>query len=300
MSGSSSPGRARRASTSSARRGGAERSPDRVPRDEVDHREGRRHQDPQRDQQPPQAPDAEPYPRTLPEPWSRSARDGQRHRHVRCHPSLPGQHADAGRNELPGVSNLAPLPKVCTTLPANGTMSALEIRPDSAESQARHPASPGVAIADFTALSYAGSEIAAKLFPAPPPRQEGHELVRGVDVDRDPGDVPVPGTEDRVGQRRLVLAVRGGLHADRLPLLHRELGGGVTAAAVVVLVEEGQLQRLAALGANAVASLVQPAWSSRAAAACGSEAARRGRPSRRGRRPARSWPAWLPRRRGRT
>ncbi|MCP9977959.1 hypothetical protein [Actinomadura madurae] len=41
----------------------------------------------------------------------------------------------------------------------------MEIRPDSAESQARHPASPGVAIADFTALSYAGSEIAAKLFP---------------------------------------------------------------------------------------------------------------------------------------
>src|SRR3569833_556892 len=176
----------------------------------------------------------------------------------------------------PGVWNFAPLPKVCTTLLANGTMSALAIRPDSAESQARHPASPWVAIADFTALSYAGSEIAAKLFPcgAAGPERKGSSWSGVLTLSETQEMSQFPALKIV-----LVRVVSFWLCAvASTPIAFHCFTASSAAASpplpLLFWYRKVSWRGLPPLVRLPSPPLVQPAWSSRADAACGSAAGR--------------------------
>ena len=109
----------------------------------------------------------------------------------------------------PEMANSAPLPKVLTTVLAKGTTSAAATRCDSASSQVgaavgalhrggRLHAGVVVGVGDAREVGAARGHAGS--------REEGHELVRAADVERDPRDIPVAGAEQRLLGRRAGLS----------------------------------------------------------------------------------------------
>ena len=194
----------------------------------------------------------------------------------------------------PGTSNSAPLPKVCTTLLAKGTMSAAANRADSASSQvvaalgAGHgrwrPRPPRCSRRSRCRRSW----CRRRRCPGPDRKGTSWSGLLTLSGTHAMSQSPVPKMAPLERRSSSALAVTS--TPNVLPLLDGELGGGGAAAAQRGVVQEGDGERLAVLGADAVGALRPAGVSSAAAAASASVRGACRRRSHPGRRAARGSP----------